>query len=342
MVPREHDSFRSNRNDRGFGVGPEANGAMVARAGGDFLLAYEPASRRSGWTYLSNAAIHPSNLLLLIGVMFLSLILWSGPVLLCGIGVEAAFLVVVPRCAFFRRSVDACLDEAERAAAQKAREVLILQMSEGHRQELCKLEALIGKTFANVQRRALGLGAGPSVTGATIFAAADPLGMSRLTHSYIRLAIAHRACEESLATTNRHVIEGTIRSLEAAESALDAAGTEVLPASATSSPALRSRKLLQRRLSIAYRRAACWTRTRETLEAIGHQLATVTELVHLLHQESLAPPGSSGVSAEVDRVLADFEHGEGALRELADIGLEEAALEVHELSGEDAALVRRV
>ena len=73
--------------------------------------------------------------------------------LLAGLGVEAAFLVVVPRCAFFRRGVDACLDEAERAAAQKAREALILQMGEAHRQELGKIEALIGKTFANAQRR---------------------------------------------------------------------------------------------------------------------------------------------------------------------------------------------
>ena len=329
MVPREHDRFRLGVHEGGAAVAPETNGAIVARPSGEWVLAPGEGAYRTRWTYLSNAAIHPSNLLLLIGVMFLSLILWSGPVLLAGIGVEAAFLVVVPRCAFFRRSVDACLDEAERAAAQKAKEALILQMGEGHRQELCKIEVLLGKTAANAQRR----------PGVTLLAAADPLGMARLTQSYIRLAIAHRACEESLAMTNRHLIEGTIRTLEAAESTMDevAEGEGAWPGITRRSEE-RSRALLRRRLSIAYRRAECWTRTRENLEAIGHQLATITELVHLLHQESLAPSGATSVTADVDRVLSDFEHGEGALRELAEIGLDEP-LEIHEIPA--APLARR-
>jgi len=135
----------------------------------------------------------------------------------------------------------------------------------------------------------------------------------------IRLAIAHRACEESLAMTNRHVLEGTIRSLEAA------VGTG----------AERSRRLVQRRLGIAYRRAECWSKTRDSLEAIGHQLATITELVLLLHQESLAPTGTAWGTVEVDRILADFEDGEGALRELVDIGID-GPLEL------DAACSRRM
>jgi hypothetical protein len=313
MVPREHSAFGFVGHGPGARVAPETNAAGLARATGEWIVPRSTGARRSGWTYLSNAAIHPSNLLLLIAVMFLSLILWSGPVLLAGLGVEAAFLVVVPRCAFFRRSIDTCLDEAERAVLQKAREALILQMGEAHRQELCRIEALIGKTFTNVQRR----------HGIALLGECDPLGVGRLTQSFIRLAIAHRACEESLAMTNRHVLEGTIRSLEAAETASQD----------------RSRSLLRRRLSIAYRRAECWARTRENLEAIGHQLATITELVHLMHQESLAPSGSSGVSAEVDRVLADFEHGEGALRELADIGADEC-FDVPELVA-DTVIIRR-
>ncbi len=306
MVPREHDRFRFDRGTLGAGAVPETNGAGMTRAAGDWIVAPAAGARRSGWTYLCNAAIHPSNLLLLIGVMFLSLILWSAPVLLAGLGVEAAFLVVVPRCVFFRRAVDACLDEAEHAALQKAREALILQMGEAHRQELVKIEALISKTFANAERRH-----GVALWGR----ASDPRGMGRLTSGYIRLAIAHRACEESLAMTNRHVLEGTIRSLEAAEAA--------------QSPA--ARPLVRRRLSIARRRAECWSRTRDNLDAIGQQLATIAELVHLMHQESLAPPGPAQLSAEIDRVLADFEEGEGALRELAQLGVPEEPLDVHEL-----------
>jgi hypothetical protein len=334
MVPREHASFRFGDHDAdparalgGARAAPETNATSLSRASGEWALAPVASSYRTGWTYVSNAAIHPSNLLLLIGVMFLSLILWSGPVLLAGIGVEAAFLAVVPRCAFFRRGVDACLDEAERAAAQKAREALILQMGEAHRQELGKIEALISKAVANAHRHAGSLGMGSSpMSGVAILAAADPVGMARLTQSYIRLAIAHRACEESLAMTNRHVLEGTIRSLEAAETAAEG----------------RARGFLRRRLSIAYRRAECWARTRDNLEAIGHQLATITELCHLMHQESLSPQDGPGVSIEVDRVLTELEHGEGALRELADLDAAcPDALEVQELTAEPVAMVRR-
>jgi hypothetical protein len=114
--------------------------------------------------------------------------------------------------------------------------------------------------------------------------------------------------------TNRHAIEGTIRALEAAEASTPAA----------------SLGLLRRRLAIAYRRAECWSRTRDGLEAIGHQLATIAELVHLMHQESLSPSGSASVSADVDRVLMELEHGEGALRELAALGVVEEPPEVHD------------
>jgi hypothetical protein len=246
--------------------------------------------------------------------MFLSLILWSAPVLFSGLGVEVAFLALVPRLRFFRVRIDEMLDELDRAIAAKAREALILQMGEPHRQELAKIEALVAKTFANVERRG----------GVPSFGLGDSFGLAGLATSYIRLAIAHKACEESLAMTNRHVLEGTIRSLEAAE---------------MSSPE-RTRELLRRRLTIAYRRAECWSRTRENLEAIGHQLATITELVQLVHQESLAPPDPAGVGEVLDRFLTEFEESSGALRELADIGVGEP-YELCEIQVEAPALSRR-
>lgn len=291
MAPREHEHFRIGT------VSPEANGFGLERAALEAHLAPPRPTRRTGWTYFGQAAIHPSNLLLLIGVMFLSLILWNTPVLLVGLGVEGAFLIVVPRSRFFRRRIDDVLDEADRATAAKAREGLILQMGDIHRQELARIEALVGKTAANVERQA----------GAAAFAAPEQASLSRLTASYIRLAIAHKACEESLAMTNRHVLEGSIRSLEAAEG----------------SSSERTGKLVRRRLSIAHRRAECWSRTRENLEAIAHQLATITELVHLMHQESLVQPDPVGVGDAIDRLLSDFEESAGAFRELAEIAVEE-------------------
>lgn len=296
MAPRAHLGLGFEDRMLHFPVAPETNGSEL----GPFLdaapLSPPRRSRRTGWTYCGHAAVHPSNLLLLIGVMFLSLILWNGPVLVAGLGVEGAFLCLAPRLRFFRSRIDESLDEVDRALDARVREALVAQMAEVHRQELLRIESLVSKTFSNVERRGL---CSPALD--------ERLGLTQLSTNYIRLAIAHRACEESLALTNRHLLDGTIRSLEAAES---------------SAPD-RARALVRRRLGIARRRVERWARTREDLEAIGHQLATISEIVQLVHQESLVPPDPSGVGATLDRFLAVFDENAGALREVAELGLDD-------------------
>ena len=83
-----------------------------------------------------------------------------------------------------------------------------------------------------------------------------------------------------------------------------------------------------------------WTKTRENLEAIGHQLATITELVQLVHQESLVPPDPVGVGETIDQFLADFEESAGAPREIAEMGVDES-YELCEIAAEPGTLMRR-
>jgi hypothetical protein len=296
MAPRAHLGLGFDERMLHLPVTPETNGSALGPLIVEAPLGSPRRARRTGWTYCGHAAVHPSNLLLLIGVMFLSLILWNGPVLVAGLGVEGAFLCLAPRLRFFRSRIDEALDEVDRALAARAREMLIAQMAEVHRQELLRIESLVSKTFSNVERRGLC----PPVLD-------ERLGLTQLSTSYIRLAIAHRACEESLALTNRHLLDGTIRSLEAAEA---------------SSPD-RARALVRRRLGIARRRVERWAHTRDDLEAIGHQLATISEIVQLVHQESLVPPDPSGIGATLDRFLAVFDENAGALREVAELGVAE-------------------
>jgi hypothetical protein len=274
------------------------SGPGLTSASAGWVIAPRAGSRCTTWTYLANAAIHPTNLLVLMVAIFLCVTHLSGPVVLLGLAVEVAFVVTMQRCAFLRRTVHACLDEADRLEARRARVALVVQMGEGHRGELAKLEALVDKTLANARRR----------HGAILMGAGDSLGMARLTQCYIRLAVDHCAYAESLATTNLETLEAGICSLEAA---------------ATAQPP-HARPILRRRLAIARRRAERWSQTRDSLETTGHQLAIIAELVYLLHQESLAPVSSARLSPELDRVLADFEHGEGARRELADLGIDDA------------------
>lgn len=246
--------------------------------------------RRTALTYVGRVVSHPCNLLLIFGVLLLSFIGWSLPVLLAGLVIEALILGISPWARFIRRHIDVQLDEADRAAASRARDALVQQMDVRHQQELSRLDRLLDRTRDNLERRAgdaFGPDHGP-----------DP---SWLTASYIRLAIAHRAGQESLATTSYHELMETIRGLEAVRLSSTA----------------RMREIAERRLAIAYRRVECWCRTREGLEAIGHQLATILELVQLMHEQSLAPGDAHVACTEIDRFMRELEASEGTLRELA-------------------------
>lgn len=279
-------------------AGATEPGAALQVGARDALRRMRRIRRRTPWTYTSRVFLHPCNLLMVFGVLLLGFIGWSVAILLAGLAVEIGVLAIAPWGGFLRRRIDAQLDESDQAAAMKAREAVVLKMDVRHQQELMRLERLIEKTRDNVQRRC----------GAVPLALSDGLGLGRLTSSYIRLAIAHKAGQESLASTSHQELTETIRTLQAVQ----------LTASD------RMREIASRRLSIAYRRAECWCRTREGIEQISQQLATILELIHLVHEQSLTPVDPQGTCAEIDRFMQELEESEGTLRELAELAVDEA------------------
>jgi hypothetical protein len=130
----------------------------------------------------------------------------------------------------------------------------------------------------------------------------DCAGLSRLIGCYVRLALAYRSSKESLAAIDRHALQNEIQLLEAAQQ--------------TAPPRLR--KLHSRRAVIARQRADRYDRTRENLDVIRHQLATIVELIQLTHEQTLVPFDNQDMTDEVDRLLNDLEAHEGALKELSE------------------------
>ncbi len=277
-----------------------------------FGVQVAPLRRRTARTYLGRVMVHPYNLLVVGSVLLLSFIGWSPLLLLFGLGAELVILCIIPWRGYFRRSIDAQLDEADRAAWSRARESLIRQMDIRHQQELARLDRLIDRTRENIRRRG----------GSVPLLLDDGFGLSRLLMSYIRLAIAHKAGQESLAMTNHTELMETIRSLEALRS----------------TSAGRARGLSERRLAIAYRRAECWSRTREGLEMVSQKLATILELIQLMHEQSMTPVDSPATCAEIDRFMREldgFDSGESTQRELEELDLDmDRAFELEELEAE--------
>lgn len=255
----------------------------------------EPATpARSKRMYVRHAVLHPYNMPLLVLAIAAGLISGSMTILLLAVTAEGVMLGFLPRVAAFRKHVDELIEQQERAEAARARALLLLRMDEVHREELERLEGLVDRVRTNVRRS----GASPEAI------IDDCLGLNRLTKSYVCLAIAHRTNKEALASTNRQALDDRIHSLEA------------MRESAVVSE--RVKKLATKRLAIAHKRAARWDQTQDDLEAIAHQLATIGELIHLVHEQSVNPGDARDMTEEIDHFIDELGASEGALREVTE------------------------
>jgi hypothetical protein len=274
-------------------------GAVRPLAPGAQSLSSRSAEPESVLTYLRGAVLHPANLLLLTMMGAFALITGSLWLLLFWLPLTEAIVVgSMTRSHRFRRLVDEGIERARRLEAAKARDVVMLQMNDFHRQELERLEVLVAKIRQNGRRHG---GSAQAVLD-------DCLAPDRLLGAYIRLAIAYKTTKQALELTNRQDLADEMALLEAAQ----------LGCSSD-----RLRRLKQRRRAIVQRRAECWDRNRETLEAVGHQLATISDLIRLMHEQSMCPMDSSNVSEEIDQFMAELEDNQDTLRQLAELGVED-------------------
>lgn len=270
-------------------------------------------------TYVGQAVKNPYNLMFLSGMAVASLISGSVMLLMISLVVEVVALITLPRQEFFRRHVNARLAEDELVEAERQREQLLFQMSEEHRRELERLEFLVHRIRNNCAHQ----------HEQVKVALHESLGLDRLLASYVRLGIAHRTSRETLAMTNRRELQGKLERLEVA---------------VRTAPNKRMRHLHDRRRAIAARRAHRWDRNRENLEVIAQQLATISDLIHMIHEQSMTPMDVQAINVEIDQFIAGMEENEGTLRELtaeledgADEDVDYERLEVEEL--DDADLV---
>ena len=173
----------------------------------------------------------------------------------------------------------------ERVAAPKAREALTVQMTDGHRQELERLEFLVEGIRENTRRH-----------GGTVKLALDEhLGLGRLTTSYVQLAISYREKTTSLAMLDRQRLLENIETLQYALSRINATD-HPWPPNAPPGRAPAVHRAAPPRALGPHARAA---------GGIAHQLATITELIQFLHAQSMA--ASSGPRRSATRSTASWQ-----------------------------------
>jgi hypothetical protein len=247
--------------------------------------------RASTWVYVKHALVHPWHVVVLAAATVLGVANWSLLVLfMVFAGTELLLLGIVLRLRAFRRYVDARIEQAERIRAAEHRASMLLQMSDEHRRELLRLESVVDRIRDANRRHGI----------ATEIAVDDCF---RLLARYVRLAIAHAISRECLASVDRQGLEESKRALE---------GTRFTSGS-------QARTLAQRRLLIARSRAERWDRSRETLEAMDHQLALIGELVQLTHERVAAPADPEGTTREIDQVVEQLRDDQSTFDELKEL-----------------------
>jgi hypothetical protein len=244
-----------------------------------------PSRRRAqatGRRYLRQAFSHPLNVSVLVVLSVFALAYGALPWLALGLLLELLGLSALLRTDFFRVRAEQQLQQAELAA-------LRLSLDGTRLRELGRLEALA----AAVQKSRASGG----------IAARLPEGLiERLLERYLRLSRAHQTGRDLLSQIDRHALEREIAML-----------ASDLP---RSSPAIR--RLKERRLEMARRRVARLDLAVERVEVLEQELAAITETLHFLHEQALAPVDCVGDHDELDleRLLGDLGDHELALFEL--------------------------
>jgi hypothetical protein len=254
----------------------------------------QPVLRTVGaWTSAKHALKHPWHLVALCGATVSSASTLSPIVVLLALaGIELLVVCVISRLACYRRLVQQRLYalEVERCAQERA--VLLRQMSDAHRRELTRLEAVVDRI------RDIG-----PLRGVPAQAVVDDC--LRLLASYVRLAIAHTVSRESLAMVDRRALDDEARRLEA----LSLAGSE------------EARELARGRLLVLRRRAETWDRSRECMETIAQQLAMIADLVQLAHEQFATLLDATTARDEIGRYVAMLDGQRCAVVESAEFAV---------------------
>lgn len=208
------------------------------------------------------------------------------------LGAEVLLITSLPRCAWFRRSVDRDLALVEKSRAIEMRTALLARMSDDHRRELDSLERLAVK----VKEQSGGADGSNDSTSTT----PDWLGLDRLLAAYVQLATACRSSSESCRAIERCGLEHQLATLER------------LSRTATES----TRVWVDRRLGIVRRRLVTAQRLRDDCESLVHGLAMIADLVRWTHDECVASRAEL-LRDQLEDALTTCERNQPVLRELS-------------------------
>lgn len=246
--------------------------------------------KHTRWTYRRRAMTHYAQAAvaavpIIVGLVTLSVM----AALILVLAGELLVFVLLPHVSAFRKQVDANLDRDACLRAATARAVLLSRMDAHHQRELERLEDLAGRVRVS---SALEEDAATSEE--------EWLGLDGLLAVFVRLAIAHRDSAAAFHSTGGFEIEVQIAEVE--EMCAKTADDE--------------RAWAERRLAILHDRRQTWRRARMEQNVLTSEMATISELVQWMYEQSALGRCVDAHSEVVTAVTTAAKSGT-VLRELA-------------------------
>jgi hypothetical protein len=242
------------------------------------------------FTYIGAALRHRWSFAILVTGAIVSMARGSATPLLFAAGADLIFVGMAASSSRFRRAVDA--RRSRKQAKQRARrnEALLSELAPNQREHFLGLQVLAGRIEENFAR----------VEAGEALAARSRHRIDALLQAFLRLLVTLDDHRRYLSGTNRETLERELQSLAAPE------GTE--------GAALREIK--QRRAGILRKRLERFENAKESREVIAHQLASIEDLLRLLHEQSITLRDPAGISLQLDALSIEVEEAENTVREL--------------------------
>ena len=208
------------------------------------------------------------------------------------VGAELVYLGLMPLIPGFRRRVERKLADQRREAAAKDADQLLQELAPSQREHFFALRDLKDKIMENYRR----------LNSSGLMLLSSEQRIDQLPSSFLRLLSTLNAYRKNLSGANRAEVEREIHELTS-----DSARTE--------GPE-RVREVQQKRLEILKKRLARFDQAAEHRELMSHQLASIEDILRLLHEQSIGMRDPEIVSRQLDTVAAEVESTESTVREL--------------------------
>lgn len=245
-------------------------------------------------TYWKAAVLHPWNLVMLGATAVAAIALGSEVPLLFGAGLELFYLGVIPANGRFRKAIDARLHKVRRLSEGKRQELMIEELAANQRDHYLSLRQLADRIRQNYRRH--------EETHGALLLEQSQTKIESLLAAFLKLLVTLNDYRRYLNATDRRMIERDLAELEG--DLQSPGGSEAV------------REIKRKRIDILHKRLERFSKAEESREVISHQLASIEDVLRLVHEQSITIRDPQAITQQLDALTVEVEETESTVRDM--------------------------